>query len=44
MPDGVSREVKMLQVDILLEILDSLDVVVRQREPGEQVDILQCTQ
>ena len=31
----------MLQVDILVEILDGLDVVVCEGEPGQQVHLLQ---
>ena len=39
--DSVAGEVEVLQVDILVEILDGLDVVVGEGEPGQQVHLLQ---
>ena len=39
--DGVGGEIKMLQMNVLVEVLDILDVVVGQTEPGQQVDVLQ---
>ena len=32
--DGVSREIQMFQMNILIEILDGLDVVVGKTQPG----------
>ena len=39
--DGVAGQVQVLQVHVLVEVLDSLDVVVGEAEPGEEVDVLE---
>ena len=39
--EAVTGQVQVLQVDILVEILDGLDVVVGEGEPGQQVHLLQ---
>ena len=38
----VAREVQVLQVDVLVEILDGFDVVVSEGKPRQQVHFLQC--
>ena len=40
--NSVAREVQVLQVDVLVEILDGFDVVVSEGQPGQQVHFLQC--
>ena len=36
----VAREVEMFQVNVLVEILHSSDVIVGQGQPGEEIDFL----
>ena len=36
----VAGDVEVVKVNVLVEILDGLDVVVSEREPGEEVDFL----
>ena len=40
--DGVVREVEVLEVDVLVEVLDRLDVVGGEAEPGEELELLQA--
>ena len=40
--NAVAGEVEVLEVHVLAEVLNGLDVVVGEAEPGKQVDVLQA--